>query len=185
MSSDKSLQNCHEKKGGQKIASALTAYLSLGSNIGDKKNMLDSAIASLGNTAEVTVKNISSFYLTDPVDGGGSDTFLNCAVEIETTLEPLDLLDTIEEIEVSHGRTAKSSNKPRTLDIDIILYGGMVVAFPRLKVPHPKMADRKFVLEPLDQIAPEIRHPILNMTSAELVRKIPNQKYSCQRLDTI
>jgi 2-amino-4-hydroxy-6-hydroxymethyldihydropteridine diphosphokinase len=174
----------NEKKVGHRIGTAVTAYLSLGSNIGDKKNMLESAIASIGNTAEVTVENISSFYVTEPVDGSSGDNFLNCAVEIETTLEPLDLLDTIEEIEVLHGRTAKASKKPRTLDIDIILYGGMVVAFPRLKVPHPRMAERKFVLEPLGQIAPELRHPTLNMTSAELVKAIPNQTPLCKRLDS-
>jgi 2-amino-4-hydroxy-6-hydroxymethyldihydropteridine diphosphokinase len=147
--------------------------------------MLDSAIVSLRDTQGITVKNISSYYMTEPDDGGSGNTFLNCAIEIETTLEPLDLLDTIEEIEVLHGRTGKASKKPRTLDIDIILFGGMVVAFPRLKVPHPRMAERKFVLEPLGQIAPDLRHPTLNMTSAELVKAIPGQGHFCKRLETI
>jgi len=159
----------------QPIGKSVTAYLSLGSNLGDSKKNLDNAIKTLRESDEVEVRNCSAFYRSEGIDTECKNIFFNCVVEIETALDPLGLLDFLEEIETLNGRKWKGENKPRTLDIDIILYGGMAVLLPRLKVPHPKMVQRRFVLEPLAQIAPALLHPTLGQTPVELMGKVKNQ----------
>ena len=101
----------------------------------------------------------SSIFETEPVDLPDQPLFLNCVLEIETTLQPLELLRRIHEIEAACGRTREIPKGPRTLDIDILLYGDLVIGTPELTIPHPAMLERRFVLEPLAELAPDLRIP--------------------------
>jgi 2-amino-4-hydroxy-6-hydroxymethyldihydropteridine diphosphokinase len=134
------------------------AFLSLGSNIGDRAAHLDAAIAAL-SAAGFRVGRVSSFYETEPVDYLKQDWFLNCVVEGETNLPPSSLLSKLREIETRMGSKKMIAKGPRILDIDILLYGDETIASPELQVPHPRMTERRFVLVPLAEIAPELRHP--------------------------
>ncbi len=151
-------------------------YLSLGSNMGDSRSHIEKALETLENMDDIRLGAISDFYRTRPVETNGDSWFINCVVELTTQLDPLELLDRLEDIEISFGRNSKNLNMPRTLDIDILLYGEMIVSFPRLAIPHPKMALRRFVLEPLSQIAPSAIHPILRETAEKLMKKIDGQE---------
>ena len=147
------------------------AYLSLGSNIGDREANLRGAIAKLGEVGEVT--KTSSFYETEPVEVTNQPWFLNCAVEIETEKSPRQLLTALLAIEQSMGRKRVQPKGPRRIDIDILLSGDEVIDVAELRVPHPAMHERRFVLEPLAEIAPEARHPVLKRLARELLDALP------------
>lgn len=123
----------------------MRAYIGIGSNMGDRKMYIDEAIKMLGSF----VKRVSSVYETEPVGLEEGDKFLNAVVEIETDMEPVALLDFLEGIEKKLGRKEKGAYKSRTIDLDILLYGDEKIDIPRLKIPHPRLKDRDFVLEPL------------------------------------
>jgi len=133
-------------------------YLSLGANLGDREANLRAAIGALTG-AGVEVGRISSLYETEPVDYLDQPWFLNCVVEGETKLGALELLHALREIETRKGSKKEFAKGPRLLDIDILLYGDATIATTELQVPHPRMLERKFVLTPLAEIAPELRHP--------------------------
>ena len=143
--------------------------------MGDSEKIIKAAADALDNTGEIQICRFSGFYRTEPVEMANGGWFINCAAQITTSLPPLELLDRLEEVESSMGRSNKGLCKERTLDIDILLYGDMVVSFPRLKIPHPEMAKRRFVLEPLIEIAPDIVHPILKKTPGELCATLEGQ----------
>jgi 2-amino-4-hydroxy-6-hydroxymethyldihydropteridine diphosphokinase len=145
-----------------------TIFLSLGSNIGDRAGNLNAAIAALP-AAGVQVLKVSAYYETEPVDYLQQDWFLNCVVEGETDLPAGALLTTLREIEMRTGSKKLVAKGPRILDIDILLYGDETIATPELQVPHPRMAQRRFVLVPLVEIAPELKHPSWHVTAAELL----------------
>lgn len=149
---------------------ANTAYLSLGSNIGDREGNLRNAIEKLGGAGKV--ERISSFYETEPVEFTEQPWFLNCALELTTELEPRELLDAVLRIEQSMGRKRIQPKGPRTIDIDILLYGDLVVNEPGLAIPHPAMHERKFVLAPLAEIAPEVQHPVRKKSASEMLREL-------------
>ena len=150
-----------------------TVYLSLGSNLGDRKKNLQTAIAALAD-AKVRVMRISSFYETEPVDLREQPWFLNCAVQAETELSPPDLLRALHGIESSLGSRKLVAKGPRLMDMDILLYGDETIDTPELQVPHPRMLQRRFVLVPLAEIAPSLKHPSWNGTATELLAKAPD-----------
>jgi 2-amino-4-hydroxy-6-hydroxymethyldihydropteridine diphosphokinase len=148
-----------------------TAYLSLGSNLGDREGHLRDAIFRLGSEGRVTA--VSSFYETEPVEVTAQPCFLNCAVALETPKTAEVLMTSILRIEQGMGRKREQKKGPRTIDIDILLFGQAVIATPRLTVPHPAMQERRFVLEPLAEIRPEALHPQFNKTVLELLQALP------------
>jgi 2-amino-4-hydroxy-6-hydroxymethyldihydropteridine diphosphokinase len=151
-----------------------TVYLSLGSNIGDREKNLRTAIASLED-ANVRVTLVSSFYETEPVDLREQPWFLNCVVEGTTKIAPLELLYALSEIERRMGSQKLVPKGPRLIDMDILLYGEETIDAPDLQVPHPRMLLRKFVLAPLAEIAPNVKHPSWNGTAAEMLAETPDQ----------
>ena len=143
------------------------AFILSGTNLGDRGANLDFARRSL--TRGGTVMNISSCYETEPVGYLDQPWFLNQALELETPLSPSGLLLLCQEIESSCGRVRTFPNAPRTLDMDILLYGDIVVNEKDLVIPHPRMAERRFVLAPLAEIAPEFVHPVLKKSIRSLL----------------
>ncbi|MEI6701462.1 MAG: 2-amino-4-hydroxy-6-hydroxymethyldihydropteridine diphosphokinase [Actinomycetota bacterium] len=136
------------------MTSAVRAFLSFGSNLGDRTAYLAGGVEALGEGIEVIA--ISPLYETAPVGGVPQDDFLNVVVEIDTTLEPEALLDRCQDLERTAERVRDLRFGPRTLDVDVLLYGGMTIETERLTVPHPRMWERRFVLAPLRDLAPEL-----------------------------
>ena len=149
---------------------AKTIYLSLGSNIGNRDRNLRAAINAVAD-ASVRVTQVSSFYETEPVGLREQPWFLNCVVQGETEIAPLDLLVALREIESHMGSKKLVPKGPRLIDIDILLYGDHTIDAPELQVPHPRMLDRKFVLAPLAEIAPHLKHTSWSGTAAEMLAK--------------
>ncbi|HEY1471038.1 MAG TPA: 2-amino-4-hydroxy-6-hydroxymethyldihydropteridine diphosphokinase [Candidatus Acidoferrum sp.] len=149
-------------------------YLALGSNVGDREENLREAERRLRQLA-ITVKRASSIYETAPVDYLDQPWFLNSALETETDLSPHELLRRTREIESAMGSKKPFAKGPRLIDLDILLYGDETIATPDLQVPHPRMLERRFVLVPLAEIAPNYRHPSWQGTVAELLQKTPDR----------
>jgi 2-amino-4-hydroxy-6-hydroxymethyldihydropteridine diphosphokinase len=145
-----------------------TVYLSLGSNLGDRTAHIERALARLSEEGVRIVKR-SSFYQTEPVEFLAQGWFLNIAVEAETELMPRQLLRVIRQIERELGRKRTVKSGPRTIDIDILLFDANIVRAAELEIPHPRMTERKFVLVPMAEIAPSLRHPVLRLTMTELL----------------
>ncbi len=145
-----------------------TVYLGLGSNLGDRQARLRRAIELLREEG-VEVRRVSGIYESEPVDYTAQPWFLNCVVEAETELMPLQLLKRLQKIEARVGRRRTVPKGPRTIDIDILLYGNHVMATAPLTVPHPRLAERRFVLAPLREVAPGLRHPVSRKTISELL----------------
>lgn len=148
-----------------------TVYLSLGSNLGDKKATLDLAISKLSDESS-QVSSVSSYIETAPYGGVATEQFLNCAVELKTLLSPLQLLEFVNQIEYDAGRVRKEKWGNRTLDIDILLYDKLCLNTKDLTIPHPEIKKRKFVLEPLMQIAPHLVDRVSGKKFAELLLEI-------------
>ncbi len=151
-----------------------TAFLALGSNVGDREANLRTAVTLLQGD-EIRVRRGSSLYETAPQELLDQPSFLNAVVNVETSLFPLQLLARVREIERKMGRRRVTPKGPRNIDIDILFYGRNVIATAELEVPHPRIAQRRFVLEPLAEIAPEFRHPLTGKTASEMLATLEQQ----------
>ena len=148
-----------------------TVYLSLGSNLGDRAANLRTALAQLEVAGRLLA--VSALYETQPVDVPDQPWFLNCVAAIETDKTPREVLKLALRVEAAMGRLRLREKGARKIDIDVVLFGDCVVDEPGLKIPHPAMHQRRFVLEPLVEIAPEARHPELGKTARELLAALP------------
>lgn len=148
-------------------AEGVTAYLALGSNLGDRQTNLWQALGRLASHPQLRLKRVSSFYETRPVGNQQQGNFLNAVAEVETRLQPLELLSFLQEVEAGLGRQRDERWGPRTIDLDILLYGRERIALPQLIIPHPNLYERDFVIAPLAEIAPHLVHPD-GRTSAEI-----------------
>jgi 3-oxoacyl-[acyl-carrier protein] reductase len=150
-----------------------TAYIALGSNLGDRRGFLDQALAALRTRPGIEVVYVSSYHETAPVGGPpGQGNYLNAAAELRTTLEPQELLRVLLDVEQTLGRERHERFGPRTIDLDLLLYGEVVCDEPDLIVPHPRMHERRFVLEPLAEIGDQVVHPVLKRTVRFLLEKL-------------
>jgi 2-amino-4-hydroxy-6-hydroxymethyldihydropteridine diphosphokinase len=148
-----------------------TAYLSLGSNLGDRAANLYAAVGQLEAAGRLLA--VSALYETQPVDVPNQPWFLNCVAAIETDMTPKELLQLALQVEAMMGRLRMSEKGARKIDIDIVLFGNRVVDEPGLKIPHPEMHRRRFVLEPLVEIVPDALHPDLKKAASELLATLP------------
>jgi len=150
----------------------ITVYLALGSNVGEREENLREAIRFLGDVG-MRVARISRFYETEPVDYLDQEWFLNAALEAQTELDATELLRALRSVEAQMGSKKAFPKGPRLIDLDILLYGDETIDAPELHVPHPRMLSRRFVLVPLAEIAPNLRHPSWPATAARCCDEPP------------
>jgi 2-amino-4-hydroxy-6-hydroxymethyldihydropteridine diphosphokinase len=151
-----------------------TAYIALGSNIGDRKASLRQAVDRMAELGTITKR--SSIYETDPVGYFDQPAFLNAVLELETSLEPVELLAKLHQIEHDLGRERSFRNAPRTIDLDLLLFDDLVLTSDQLTIPHPRMHERAFVLVPLSEIAPEVVVPRATRSARELLGELPGNQ---------
>ena len=149
-----------------------TAYIAFGSNMGDKKKYLDNAIQGLRDMKEIVVEKVSEYLVTEPYGDVEQDEFLNGALRVRTLLSPEELLDRLHVLEQAADRKRIIHWGPRTLDLDILFYDNEIIDTVELHVPHIDMENRDFVLKPMVEIAPYLRHPVLNLTMEQLLKKL-------------
>ncbi|MFQ5861027.1 MAG: 2-amino-4-hydroxy-6-hydroxymethyldihydropteridine diphosphokinase [Dehalococcoidia bacterium] len=152
----------------------VTVYLGLGSNVGDRQGNLRQAVRLLQRCGQVEA--LSSLYETEPWGYTQQPKFLNLVCQLSTSLEPLSLLHCLKEVERAVGRRPTFRYGPRELDIDILLYGELVLEMEELAIPHPGLPERPFVLVPLVELAPELEHPLLKVTMARLAEAVQGKE---------
>lgn len=152
----------------------VTVYLGLGSNLGNRWNNLDKALEFLGQ--RLPVKSVSSVYDTEPIGNVAQPRFLNLVCQVRTRLAPMELLTLAKGIESKLGRAFGKANAPRPIDIDILFYGDKVIKTSKLVIPHPRLAERAFVLVPLAEIAPDLVHPVNGKTAKELAEGLKEKQ---------
>ena len=159
---------------------AVDVWLGLGSNQGDRESFLIFGLEKLAQIGNIRL--LSSLYETEPWGEANQPYFLNAVCQLSTGLEdPLDFLDTLKEIEGAAGRQSGEGRwGPRPLDIDVLFWGRLVLDSDGLTVPHPRMAQRRFVLEPLAEVAPDLRHPVTNLSIREMLQRCSDPKGVCR-----
>lgn len=153
-----------------------TAYIAFGSNLGDRGRNIQDAHRMLNNLQDTCVCGQSSIYETDPVGGPRQGLYLNGVWHAETQLDAADLMQALLEIEKKLGRVRTEANAPRTIDLDILFYGDQLILSPQLKIPHPRLHERLFVLKPLNELCPDFNHPAMNKTVSELLNALQIQE---------
>jgi 2-amino-4-hydroxy-6-hydroxymethyldihydropteridine diphosphokinase len=156
------------------MSASARIYLSLGSNLGDRSANLEQAIEALPG-AGIKILRRSSTYETEPVDFLEQPWFLNCVMEGKTNLPPRALLGKLQGIEQQLGSRKLVPRGPRIIDLDVLFYGSQVIREPGIEIPHPRLAQRRFVLVPLVEIAPQLRHPLMGKTADELLAETPDR----------
>jgi len=153
----------------EELTISQSAYISLGTNLGDRMKNLMTALRELESCAGIELEDVSSIYETDPVGGEAGGKFLNAACSVRTGLKPRALLDLLEVIELKMGRTGKRECKPRVIDLDLLLHGDRRLREKGLVLPHPRLHERGFVLVPLCEIAPQAVHPVLEKRICDIL----------------
>ncbi len=153
------------------------AYIGIGSNLGDTVLNCKHSIARIDGTSGCEVTARSDLFKTEPEGVAGQQWYANCVIEVKTERTPHDLLDSLMAIEHEMGRIRTKKWESRIIDLDLLIFGELVLDSPDLVVPHPLLHTRRFVLEPLVQVAPELVHPILNITIQRLLKKLPKESY--------
>jgi len=163
---------------GAKVPKAVNAYVGLGSNLGDREALLRFALEALNAAPNLTIEAVSRVYETDPVGPGEQGAYLNAAVSIQTLLSAEQLLECLLAIELKAGRDRAAETErwsARTLDLDLLFFGETIVELQRLQIPHPRLHERPFVLEPLCDLAPDFLHPRTQTTLAELAHAVRDE----------
>lgn len=159
-----------------------TAYIGIGSNLNHPHENCKQAVVRLNAHPNVEVKSESSLYQTEPLGIKEQDWFVNAVIEVATGLDAEELLTALLEIERAMGRVRQKKWGPRIIDLDILFYGNRIINTTRLKIPHPEIARRRFVLAPLKEINPRLLHPELKKTVQELLAELPNEEQTVHRL---
>ena len=149
----------------------ITAYIGIGSNLGTPEKNCTKAIEKISNTKDIKIISKSSFYQTEPIGGVQQGWFVNSAIKIETDLSPENLLSVLLNLELAMGRIRKEKWGPRLIDLDLLLYGNLVLKKQELTLPHPEIQNRKFVLTPMSEIAENLIHPTLKKTIKTLLQE--------------
>ena len=164
----------------QKIFHNNTAYIAVGSNMGDKLETCRNALADLDRTDVVAVEAVSRFYFTEPMEYSDQPWFVNGAARIRTSADPAELLSVLKSFEAAYGRTDGGVRfGPRPLDFDIIFYNELIMDTPQLIVPHPRMHLREFVLRPINDIAPELMHPVFCKSIRRMLADLRTENQQC------
>jgi len=174
-----------QKRSGKKSMAQDTVFIGFGGNLGDRQEFCDRAVALMNLLPLSRVTGISSYYESEPVDPQGilgPTWFYNGVVRVETSLSPRRLLDILHETERALGRDDSNRHGPRTMDFDILFFGQQVIDQPGLTVPHPRLHERRFVLEPLVELDPDWTHPLLRRTASELLNDLQDAR-QVKRLD--
>ena len=152
------------------------AFISIGSNLGDKLDNCLRGIDALTAAGDIRIRRRSAMYRTEPVDFKDQDWFVNCVILVETGLDPLGLLERLQSVQRQAGRPVERLRfGPRVLDLDLLLYDGVILEDPRLTLPHPRLHRRRFVLKPLCDIDPDTVHPVLNQTAQALLAELEEE----------
>lgn len=154
----------------------VTVYIGIGSNMGDRQAYCEEAVRLISRFQKTSLITVSSLYETAPLERADQDWFINCVTAVRTTLSPRELLQACQEVEQFLGRKRSVRFGPRTIDLDILFYGDQIIHETDLTIPHPQAHERRFVLEPLAEIAPEMEHPVLRKTASQILQEMRNHQ---------